>query len=84
MKNELKVLVNDEAATMLLKSVDYAKDGDTLYLANPQHINYASQVKYKSNNKCHQRYKERGLLFESEIDAVMYSMSVTNRGFNCE
>lgn len=80
MNNELKILVNDEAATMLLKSVDCAKDGDTLYLASPHHINYAIQVKFKSNNPCHQRYKERGLLFLSEIDAVMYSISFTNVG----
>ncbi|MAD95840.1 MAG: hypothetical protein CMB99_00790 [Flavobacteriaceae bacterium] len=76
---ELKVLVDEQAAALLLKSAEYPKDGDTLYLAEPQHIHFATEIRYRSRNDCHRRYAERGLLFERKIDAVMFSKSFVMR-----
>jgi hypothetical protein len=85
MKIELTIelLVDNYQKTIKIpvESVEFAKHWDLLFLAEPQHVNYFTTIRFNENNDNHQRYLERGLLFKSEADVLLFSKSflISNR-----
>ena len=76
----IKLRIDNFAKCIQLEAVTCAKHGDKLYLAEPQHVNYYTEIKFNSKAHNHEIYLTRGLLFEKEVDALLYSKSFISRG----
>ena len=76
---KITILVDGYAKQLSIKAAVMAHHGDRLFLAEPQHINYFTEVKFNTDNANHKRYIERGLMFHSEADAMLFVKSYLGR-----
>lgn len=75
MEIEVEILTHDCIKKINIEPVRHASETDLLWLAELQHIDFRTQIKFKASNECHQRYLERGLLFTNEVDAILFAKS---------
>jgi len=72
---EIEIILDGLAKRINVYATEFANNGDVLFLSEPQHINFYTEIKFNHNNKCHERYLSRGLLFNCAADALLFSKS---------
>ena len=71
----IKLLIGDDIKEITINAAHRAQHGEILYLAEPQHVDYYTKIKFNSTNYSHQLYLKRGLLFYSVADALLFVKS---------
>lgn len=76
----VELLVDTFVKEIEVEAASAANHGELLFLAEPQHIDFFTKVRFNVDSHSHKIYLERGLLFYTEADAILFATSFLTRG----